>query len=105
MIAKFNATALAAVIGLALSLGAVGAKATNLITNGSFESLSGGIGQIGYNGTSLTGWTNGAYEPGRRQLHRRRRRLSASRYFADGERFDDRRAIHRQFLVCRRATV
>ncbi len=36
------------------------AKATNLVTNGSFEQLTGGIGQIGYNGSSLlAGWTNG----------------------------------------------
>jgi hypothetical protein len=61
MIAKLNLTVFTAIMALVLSLGAVGAKATNLITNGSFESLSGGIGQIGYNGTSLTGWTNGSY--------------------------------------------
>lgn len=60
MISKFQSTAVAAVIGLALSFAAMGAKATNLVTNGSFEQLTGGIGQIGYNGSSLlTGWTNG----------------------------------------------
>lgn len=60
MMTRFYSTAMAAVIGLGLSLGAVGAKA-DLITNGNFNSLTGGIGQIGYNGTSLAGWTNGAY--------------------------------------------
>lgn len=60
MMTKFRSTAVAAVIGLALSFAGTGAKATNLVTNGSFETLSGGIGQIGYNGNSLlTGWTNG----------------------------------------------
>jgi hypothetical protein len=60
MIAKFNSTALAAIFGLALSFVGMSADATNLVTNGSFETLSGGIGQIGYNGTNLTGWTNGS---------------------------------------------
>src|ERR1700754_1679619 len=60
MITKFRSTAVAAVIGLALSFAGTAAKATNLVTNGSFEQLTGGIGQIGYNGSSLlTGWTNG----------------------------------------------
>ena len=60
MISKFRSTAFAAFVGLAMSFAAVGAKATNLVTNGSFEQLTGGIGQIGYNGSSLlTGWTNG----------------------------------------------
>jgi hypothetical protein len=58
MISK--STVAAAVIGLALSLVGVGAQATNLVNNGSFQQLTGGIGQIGYNGSSLlTGWTNG----------------------------------------------
>ena len=58
MISK--STAIAAMFGLALAFAGTGAKATNLITNGSFEQLTGGIGQIGYNGSSLlTGWTNG----------------------------------------------
>src|SRR5271167_57636 len=53
-------SAIAAVVGLALVFAGTAAKATNLITNGSFEQLTGGIGQIGYNGSSLlTGWTNG----------------------------------------------
>jgi hypothetical protein len=59
MITRFRSTAVAAVIGLALSFAGTAAKATNLVNDGSFESLSGGIGQLGYNGTSLTGWTNG----------------------------------------------
>ena len=59
MISK--STAVAALVGLALAFAGTGAKATNLITNGSFEQLTGGIGQIGYNGSSLlTGWTNGS---------------------------------------------
>jgi hypothetical protein len=58
MISK--STVAAAVVGFALSLVGVGAQATNLVTNGSFTQLTGGIGQIGYNGSSLlTGWTNG----------------------------------------------
>jgi len=58
MISK--STAVAAIVGLALALAGTGAKATNLVTNGSFEQLTGGSGQIGYNGSSLlTGWTNG----------------------------------------------
>jgi hypothetical protein len=59
LITNFRSTVVAAVIGVALSLAGADAKATNLVTDGSFEQLSGGIGQIGYNGTSLTGWTNG----------------------------------------------
>jgi hypothetical protein len=67
MITKFRSTAIAAVIGLALSFAGTAAKATNLITNGSFEQLSSasgvGGGQIGYNGHNLlTGWTNGTYD-------------------------------------------
>ena len=58
MFTKFQYTAIAALVGVALT-SAGAAKATNLVTNGSFETLSGGIGQIGYNGTSLGGWTNG----------------------------------------------
>jgi hypothetical protein len=59
MITKFRSTAIAAAIGLAVSFAGMAAKATNLVTNGSFEQLTGGIGQIGYNGSSLlTGWTN-----------------------------------------------
>jgi len=58
MFSKFQSTAIAALVGVALTF-AGAAKAASLITNGSFEQLSGGIGQIGYNGTSLTGWTNG----------------------------------------------
>jgi len=58
MISK--STVAAAVVGIALSLVGMGAHAGNLVTNGSFEQLTGGIGQIGYNGSSLlTGWTNG----------------------------------------------
>jgi hypothetical protein len=61
MTSKFRSTAIAAVIGLALSFVAMGAKANNLVTNGSFEQLTGGVGQIGYNGSSmLTGWSNGS---------------------------------------------
>jgi len=61
MILKFRSTVVIAAIGLMFSFAGISAKATNLITNGSFESLSGGIGQIGYNGSSLlTGWTNGS---------------------------------------------
>ncbi|HEX4505081.1 MAG TPA: PEP-CTERM sorting domain-containing protein [Alphaproteobacteria bacterium] len=58
MFTKFQATAIAALVGVALTF-AGAAKATNLVMDGSFDQLSGGIGQIGYNGTSLTGWTNG----------------------------------------------
>ncbi len=59
MNAKFRFAPVAAIIGLAMLLTGTAAKATNLITNGSFEQLTGGIGQIGYNGSSLlTGWTN-----------------------------------------------
>jgi hypothetical protein len=59
MILKFRSTAIIAIFGAALALIGMSAKATNLVTNGSFEALSGGIGQIGYNGSSLlTGWTN-----------------------------------------------
>jgi hypothetical protein len=58
MISK--STVIAAMVGLVLAFAGTGAQATNLITNGSFEQLTGGIGQIGYNGSSLlTGWTNG----------------------------------------------
>jgi hypothetical protein len=58
MISK--STVAAAMVGIALSLVGMGARADNLITNGSFEQLTGNIGQIGYNGSSLlTGWTNG----------------------------------------------
>src|SRR6202000_2563209 len=46
MISKFGSTAVAAVIGLAIAFAGTTAKATNLITNGSFEQLTGGIGQI-----------------------------------------------------------
>jgi hypothetical protein len=61
MISK--STIFAAVVGLALSFAGAGANATNLVTNGSFETLSNGIGQIGYNGNSLlSGWTNGSYD-------------------------------------------
>jgi hypothetical protein len=50
----------AALVGLALSMTGMAAQATNLVTDGSFEQLTGGKGQIGYNGSSLlTGWTNG----------------------------------------------
>ena len=59
MNSNFRSTAVAAAVGLFLSLVSLGAKADNLIQNGSFETLSGGIGQIGYNGSSLLqGWTN-----------------------------------------------
>jgi hypothetical protein len=59
MISK--STAIAAIVGLALAFAGTGAQATNLVTNGSFEQLTGGSGQIGYNGSSLlTGWTNGS---------------------------------------------
>jgi Protein of unknown function (DUF642) len=59
MISK--STVAAAVVGFALSLVGMTAQAGNLITNGSFEQLTGGSGQIGYNGTNmLTGWTNGS---------------------------------------------
>ncbi len=59
MISKFRSTAIVAILGAALSLVGMSAWATNLVTNGSFEALSGGAGQIGYNGSSLlTGWTN-----------------------------------------------
>lgn len=57
MISKFRPIAIAATIGIAL-FAVAGAQATNLVTNGSFETLSGGIGQIGYNGTTLNGWSN-----------------------------------------------
>jgi hypothetical protein len=50
---------IAAIVGLALALAGASAKATNLVNNGSFEQLTGGIGQIGYNGTTLTSWGNG----------------------------------------------
>ena len=60
MMTRFKSIAVAALAALALSGVGLNAKATNLITNGSFEQLTGGIGQIGYNGSSLlTGWTNG----------------------------------------------
>src|ERR1700749_491119 len=59
MFTKFQSTAIAAVVGVALTFAGTAAKATNLVNDGSFEALSGGIGQLGYNGTSLTGWTNG----------------------------------------------
>jgi hypothetical protein len=60
MITKFQSTAVAALVGLALSFAFTAAKATNLVTDGSFSQLTGGIGQIGYNGSSLlAGWTNG----------------------------------------------
>jgi hypothetical protein len=56
-----KSTVVAAIVGLALAFAGTGAKATNLITNGSFDQLTGGVGQIGYNGSSLlTGWTNGS---------------------------------------------
>jgi hypothetical protein len=59
MTAKFRSSAFAAIIGLALVLTGTAAKATNLVTDGSFEQLTNGIGQIGYNGNSLlAGWTN-----------------------------------------------
>jgi hypothetical protein len=50
----------ASAFGLTLALGAAGAQATNLVTNGSFENLTNGYGQIGYN-TNATGWTTSGY--------------------------------------------
>ncbi len=58
MILKLGTTA--ALLGLALSFASVGAQATNLVTNGSFETLTNGYGQIGYN-TNATGWTTSGY--------------------------------------------
>lgn len=43
--------------GFALLLTGVGAKA-DFITNGSFETITGPVGQIGYNGNTLPGWSN-----------------------------------------------
>lgn len=67
MISKFQSTAIATVVGLVLSVAAMGAHATNLITDGSFDQLTNasgvGGGQIGYNGHNLlNGWTNGSYD-------------------------------------------
>lgn len=49
-----------AALGLAgaMALGA-GAQAVNLVTNGDFESLTNGYGQLGFN-TNVTGWTSAA---------------------------------------------
>jgi hypothetical protein len=51
---------LAAALACAASLGAFGAHATQLVTNGSFETLTNGYGQIGDN-TNATGWTTSGY--------------------------------------------
>ena len=59
MTSKFN-SALAVIFGLAALLGAADARATNMLTNGSFETLTSGAGQLGYN-TNATGWTTNGY--------------------------------------------
>lgn len=56
-IRKMKLTVLLA--GLALTL-AASAHAANLVTNGSFESLTSGTGQLGYN-TNATDWTTNGY--------------------------------------------
>jgi len=56
---KFNAVAVA-MFGLAVTFASTGARATNLVTNGSFETLTNGYGQIGDN-TNATGWTTSGY--------------------------------------------
>jgi hypothetical protein len=51
---------ISALAALALWAVAVAAQATQLVTNGSFETLTNGYGQIGYN-TNATGWTTTGY--------------------------------------------
>jgi hypothetical protein len=60
MFTKLNARLAAVALGCAASLGAIGAQATQLVTNGSFETLTNGYGQIGDN-TNATGWTTSGY--------------------------------------------
>jgi hypothetical protein len=59
----FKAVKLVAVIGgLVLSFAAAEAQAYNLVTNGSFESTTGGTsGQLGFGGFNATGWTTSGY--------------------------------------------
>lgn len=45
---------------LILSVFALSAQATNLVTNGDFESTTAGVGQLGYN-TNASGWTTNGY--------------------------------------------
>jgi len=44
MISKFTPSIVAAVLGLAVSFASVGARATNLVTNGGFETTTSGGG-------------------------------------------------------------
>jgi hypothetical protein len=58
MLKKFTATAAAVTLGLAVSFAS--AHAANLVTNGGFETLTNGPGQLGDN-TNATGWTTTGY--------------------------------------------
>jgi hypothetical protein len=49
-----------ATLGVAASVAGTAQAATNLVTNGSFESLTSGPGQLGFN-TNATGWTTNGY--------------------------------------------
>jgi hypothetical protein len=53
-------TAIIAFSAISLSAFAVGAKATGLVSNGSFESSTNGAGQLGYN-TTATDWSTTGY--------------------------------------------
>jgi hypothetical protein len=53
-------SALIVLSAMSLSAFAVGAKAANLVTNGSFESTTAGLGQLGSN-TNATGWSSTGY--------------------------------------------
>ena len=56
---KFGCAAIAAIIGVSVMFAGATALA-NLVTNGSFETLTNGAGQLGYN-TNATGWTTTGY--------------------------------------------
>jgi hypothetical protein len=60
MISTFKATAIAAGLGAVVLFAAGNARAANLVTNGGFETLSSGPGQLGFN-TNATGWTTTGY--------------------------------------------
>jgi hypothetical protein len=60
MISTFKATAIAAGLGAVVLFAAGNARAADLVTNGGFEALSAGPGQLGFN-TNATGWTTTGY--------------------------------------------
>ncbi len=60
MFTNLNAKLAAAAIGCAFSIAAGSAQATQLVTNGSFETLTNGYGKLG-SVTNATGWTTSGY--------------------------------------------